>query len=511
MEHSLERAWTILPAVRVMSEITHYDSLILEMDLWAFQVTSPTQPLAFCRRPGHANTSLKDTTMTNHLKRLIPTAALTLFFLASCGGTPSKNLEPVRYTGGGSFDQVQSVSISESDTPASVAEQTGGVIVTWHPEDGYAMVGTNSGVSLNGTKPPKAYTIAETNNPQSYGLASWSEGWNVWGSGWSVWGSGSTSWGSGWTVWGSGSTSWGSGTLGNIPAENVKIWQKIKLLEASKLAPKAGEGVKIAVIDSGIDLNHPAFQGVLVGQSDMWDWVDADPTPQDVSGSGSNHGYGHGTAVAGIILQIAPKAKIMPLRVLDASGEGDTANVIAAIDYAVAHGAKVINLSLGTDYDKSLDNTIKSATKAGVFVIAASGNTGDENVTYPASDALVKGMWGEMSLGVGSSDVNDKKSSFSTYGVSLEMMAIGDKVASPAPGGLMGVWNGTSMAAPMVSASFALALAERSYKDLRGVGKVMGLTSDPIDSRNLPYLYKLGYGRLNLERFLSTVLSPSFK
>jgi thermitase len=450
--------------------------------------------------------------MTHHLKRLVPTAALTLLFLAGCSSTPSTaKLEPSSYIGGGDFDQVQSVSISETDTPSSITEQTGGVIVTWHPEDGYAMVGLNNGVSLNGTKPPKAYKIAENSNPNSYGLAAWSEGWNVWGSGWSVWGSGSASWGSGWTVWGSGSSSWGSGTLGNIPAENVKIWQKIKLLEASKLAPKAGSGIKIAVIDSGIDLTHPAFQGALVGASDMWDWVDADATPQDVKGTGTNHGYGHGTAVAGIILQVAPKAKIMPLRVLDAAGEGDTANVIAAIDYAVAHGAKVINLSLGTDYDKSLDNIIKSATKAGVFVIAASGNTGDDKITYPASDALVKGSWGEMSIGVGSTDLNDKKSSFSTYGDSLEMTAIGEKISSPAPGGLMGVWNGTSMAAPMVSAGFALALAERSYKDVRSVGKAMSYTTDDTDEINPSYYSWLGYGRLNLEQFLSTVLDPSFK
>jgi thermitase len=450
--------------------------------------------------------------MTHHLKRLVPTAALTLLFLASCGSTPSTtNLEPVNYNGGGSFDQVQTVTISDTDTPSSVSASTGGTIISWHPEEGYAMVGTNNGLNLNGTKPPKAYKISESSNPNSYGLASWSQGWNVWGSGWNVWGSGSTSWGSGWTVWGSGSTSWGSGTTGNIPAENVKIWQKIKLLEASKIAPKAGNGIKIAVIDSGIDLNHPAFQGALVAKTDMWDWVDADATPQDAKGSGTNHGYGHGTAVAGIILQVAPKAKIMPLRVLDAAGEGDTANVIAAIDYAVAHGAKVINMSLGTDYDKSLDNVIKSATKAGVFVIASSGNTGDGNITYPASDALIKGSWGEMTLGIGSSDLNDKKSSFSTYGDSLEMTAIGEKISSPAPGGLMGVWNGTSMAAPMVSAGFALALGERTYKDPRSVGKAMGSSSDATDAVNPKLINQLGYGRLNLENFLRTVLDPSFK
>ena len=443
--------------------------------------------------------------MTHHLKRLVPTATLTLLFLAACSSTPSTaKLEPSSYIGGGDFDQVQTVTISETDAPSSVIASTGGVIVAWHPEDGYAMVGLKSAVSLNGAKPPKAYKTPESG-------PSWSEGWGVWGSGWNVWGSGTTSWGSGWTVWGSGQSSWGIGTLGNIPAENVKIWQKIKLLEASKLAPRAGDGIKIAVIDSGIDLSHPAFQGALVGQSDMWDWVDADAVPQDEKGSGKDHGYGHGTAVAGIILQIAPKAKLMPLRVLDSAGEGDTANVIAAIDFAVTHGANVINMSLGTDYDKSLDNVIKSATKAGVFVIASSGNTGDGNITYPASDALVKGSWGEMTLGIGSSDLNDKKSSFSTYGDSLEMTAIGEKISSPAPGGLMGVWNGTSMAAPMVSGGFALALAERSFKNLRSVGKAMGLSSDATDALNPAYVNQLGYGRLNLERFLRTVFDPSFK
>lgn len=443
--------------------------------------------------------------MRHHLKRLVATAVMTLLFLAGCGGTPKATTpEPSNYVGGGNFDQVQSVDIDKTDTPASVIARTGGTIIAWHPEDGYAMVGINNTVGLSGSK-PKAYKAPETG-------PSWSSGWSVWGSGWNVWGSGSSAWGSGWTVWGNGSSAWSSGDTGDIPAENVKIWQKIKLLEASKLAPQAGEGVKVAVIDSGIDLSHPAFQGVLVGKSDMWDWVDADDTPQDEKGGNKDHGYGHGTAVAGIILQVAPKAKLMPLRVLDPKGEGDTANVIAAIDFAVAHGADIINLSLGTDYDKSLDNTIKSATKAGVFVVAASGNTGDGNITYPASDGLIAGMWGEMSLGVGSSDLNDKKSSFSTYGKDLEMTAIGEKISSPAPGGLMGVWNGTSMAAPMVSGGFALALGERSFgKALKKVGKAMSDSGDSTDAQNPALAKQLGAGRLNLENFLITVLDPKFK
>ena len=449
--------------------------------------------------------------MPNIYLNKLALTALTLAFLAACGGAPLTSNTEVAYTGGVSFDQVDSVTITASDTPSGVAERTGGTVISWHPEDEYAMVGMNGAVGLAGAAKPKAYKVPEADDPKSYGLAAWGSGWNVWGSGWNVWGSGQTSWGSGWTVWGSGQTSWGSGSVGNIPGQNAQIWQKIKLLEASKLAPKAGSGIKIAVIDSGIDLQHPAFQGALVAPSDMWDWVDADATPQDMPGGAKAHGYGHGTAVAGIILQVAPKAKLMPLRVLDADGAGETANVIAAIDFAVAHGAQVINLSLGTDYDKSLDNTIKSAVKAGAFVVASSGNTGDGNITYPASDSLIKGSWGEMCLGVGSSDVTDKKSNFSTYGTSLEMTAVGQKVSSPAPGGKMGAWNGTSMAAPMVSGGFALALGERYFKSLRSVGTAMSSSGDNTDSLNPGYSNQLGYGRLNLERFLTTVLSVSFK
>ena len=91
------------------------------------------------------------------------------------------------------------------------------------------------------------------------------------------------------------------------------------------------------------------------------------------------------------------------------------------------------------------------------------------------------------------------------------MTAIGEKISSPAPGGLMGVWNGTSMAAPMVSGGFALALAERSFKNLRNVGKAMGSSGDATDALNPAYVNQLGYGRLNLERFLRTVFDPSFK
>jgi subtilisin family serine protease len=240
----------------------------------------------------------------------------------------------------------------------------------------------------------------------------------------------------------------------------------------------------------------------------MFDWIDGDSIPQEVAGS-TNEGYGHGTSVAGIALQVAENAKIMPLRVLDSSGYGDVSNVAAAIDWAVAHGAQIINLSLGANYLKSLDQTISSATSKGVFVIAASGNTGDSNVAFPASDSEGLTSTAGMRIGVGSVGVTDVKSVFSTFGTNLEMVAIGEQVFGPAPGNQLAAWSGTSMATPMVSGGLALALGQRSYgAATKNLGVDVVNTADNVDALNsglTPGV--LGTGRLNLERFIQKALA----
>jgi subtilisin family serine protease len=407
------------------------------------------------------------------------------------------------------MEHLLTVDISSSDSRESLETRYGGArVVSYHPDDAYAILKLDAvqlrslqAADLAATE-PNADTI---NTPEgqvealSVGKDSWMSGWSSWGSGWSTWGSG-------WSTWCTG----GQDDLNNVP--NADIFNRIRLSEALGLAPRKGTGVKVAVIDSGIDLNHPVFQSNLAPLSDWYDFVDNDSMPQEVSGSGSNKGYGHGTSVAGIVLQIAPKAQIMPLRVLNSDGKGDTDNVISAIDWAVTHGAKVINLSLGTVYLKSLEKIIDTATKAGVFVVASSGNSNNQSVTYPASAMDISGSWGEMSVSVGSSDTQDKKSSFSTYG-SIEMTAIGDKVFSPAPGNRAAKWSGTSMAAPMVSGGFALALGERKYSaaELRKIGKAMYLSTDDIEPNNPSFINQLGDGRLDLENFLNWALASKIK
>ncbi|MEZ4606323.1 MAG: S8 family serine peptidase [Deinococcales bacterium] len=87
--------------------------------------------------------------------------------------------------------------------------------------------------------------------------------------------------------------------------------------------------MKVAVIDTGVDLSHPMLSGKLAPSTEWWDYVDNDNSPQDVSGG---EGYGHGTVVSTLILQVAPQATILPLRVLASNGLGDLDDVAAAID-----------------------------------------------------------------------------------------------------------------------------------------------------------------------------------
>ena len=395
------------------------------------------------------------------------------------------------------FERVADVEVSSSDSLESVSAQHQGTVISWHPEDGYATLGfmAGNGLRLQSTSTNiSAYKSPSAESASAAGLSSWSSGWKSWAGGWK-------SWAGGWK-------SWAGGDFSATSDQNDEVWKKIKLPAATLLAPKAGKDVIVAVIDTGIDVEHPAFKGSLTDSSTWWDWVGGDALPQEEAGGSS---YGHGTCVAGIVLQIAPRAKIMPLRVLGKDGYGDTAHVIAAIGWAVSRGAKVINLSLGTTKDASLDKALGNAASKGVLIVASSGNTGDQNVTYPASSSMRLGTLGAMMVGVGSTGLSDQKSKFSTYGLAVfDTTSIGENISSAVPEDRIGVWSGTSMAAPMISGAFALALGERQFTDLKRLGLAIGNTNDNLMFSDSTYWIMLG-GRLNLERFLKTVFSPNYR
>jgi Subtilase family len=276
----------------------------------------------------------------------VPIALIGLA-LASCTQSPIAN---VGETGVMDSKFTMTVQIGSNATAAQLEQKYAGRVVSWHPEAGFAILGVNArpastdpaikGIDENaGTL--KAPVVATTNRvdltPQGNAVSAesaWMGGWTSWSGGW-------TSWSGGWTSWSGGSS------IPSLPAENTVAFSQIRLPQAQAISRNFGAGIKVAVIDTGLDLTHPAFVGRLAPANEWKDFVDGDATPQEV-GTTANAGFGHGTGVAGIILQVAPKATILPLRVLDQNGAGDLDNVVAAIDWAVANGAQVINLSLGS-------------------------------------------------------------------------------------------------------------------------------------------------------------------
>ncbi len=313
--------------------------------------------------------------------------------------------------------------------------------------------------------------------------------------------------------------------------------------------------VTIAVIDSGVQIDHPDLKDNIWTNEDEipgngidddkngfiddrfgWDFVDNvfDPSPKFKEGF-TEEGVTHGTIVAGVaaaagnnndgISGIAWDAKVMPLRALDDKGEGRTSNVVKAIDYAINNQADVINFSfVGFTYSQALFEAIERAHTAGIVMVAAAGNeqkggTGynlDEVPMYPACHDGENGE--NMVIGVAATDTLDQKARFSSYGFScVDIAAPGMSVFSSVPyapdrsvGSKFfdkyydGYWSGTSMATPMVSG--AVALIEGANKQLRAsdVKEILMDSADNISRLNPNYLGKLGSGRLNVYKAVNS-------
>jgi subtilisin family serine protease len=187
-------------------------------------------------------------------------------------------------------------------------------------------------------------------------------------------------------------------------------------------AVTTGEGATVAVIDTGAYFAHPDLQGRLIAGRDF---VEDDDTPQDQEG--------HGTHVAGIVAanadngigvdSVAPGAKVLVVRVLNADGEGTAEDVDAGIDWAVAHGADVINLSLGPDTpliggsDPEFDAALGRALDRGVIVVGAAGNSGLPACDQPSATGRL--------LCVGAVDRDENKAFYSNFGDGLAISAPG--------------------------------------------------------------------------------------
>lgn len=308
--------------------------------------------------------------------------------------------------------------------------------------------------------------------------------------------------------------------------------------------------VVVAVIDSGVDTNHPDLKNNIwtnrgeipnngidddgdgyIDDVHGWNFVQSGssvlPTP---SMTGLEEAYVHGTVVSSLIASsgndgigiagVAWKARIMPLTILDSSGSGRNDDLIRAIAYAMAHGADIINLSLvGYDYDVKLAQAVREATVQGVLVVVAAGNSDvpggidmDATPGYPACDKGV-GLPGELT--VTALDAFNRKASRANYGSCVDVSAPGDGMFAARPtrdshdsarsaAGYIDGLSGTSIAAPLVSGLAVLLKAEHpSWRGPQIAARIMQ-TADSVDEQNPLYADKLGHGRINVARALQT-------
>ncbi len=303
----------------------------------------------------------------------------------------------------------------------------------------------------------------------------------------------------------------------------------------------------IAVIDSGIQINHPDLKdNIWHNRSEIpgdnvdndgngfiddvygWDFPNNinDPNPKFSEGW-TEAGVSHGTMIAGIIAAsgnngqgiagVTWKAQIMALKALNDNGEGRVSDVIRAIDYAINNGADIINLSfVNFNYSEGLQEAIYRAHNAGVIIVAAAGNEQsggegyniDQTKIYPACyDGRLIGE--NMVIGVAATDALDQKTRFSSYGFScIDIAAPGISFFSTATNGNYpgadkdydGYWSGTSMAAPLVSATLALIQQANPELSKRETVNILFASADNISRLNPNYLGQLGNGRLNVNK-----------
>lgn len=399
-------------------------------------------------------------------------------------------------------DYALTIQLSDSDTLQGLEQRYGGKVAVWQPEAGFAILEMGQEATSQLVRNQNTLSLEPNLGVFQVGsqLARISGASSFWSDGASSFWSGGAS-----SFWSDGASSFWSGGVFQWMPDNTQSWQQISLQQAHAKASNLGLGVKIAVIDTGVDLKHPALVQAIAPASEQWDFVDKDAIPQE-EGQWGLAGYGHGTNVAGIIRQVAPRATILPIRVMNPQGRGNVADVAAGIIWAVNQGAQIINLSLGSQsLSTSVETAILVALSKDVLVVASTGNSGDNRVSYPASAARTS----KQRISVSSVGHNDVKSIFATFGGSVEITAPGETLYGPAPDNRKTAWSGTSMAAAVVSGAAALALGESLKVPRADLLHILWNQADNIYQieANKPYKDLLGGGRINIAKFLSRVMT----
>ncbi len=271
-------------------------------------------------------------------------------------------------------------------------------------------------------------------------------------------------------------------------ASDQWAWTEVGMSDAQK--ESTGQGVIVAVLDTGLATDHPMLDSSI---DDGYDFVGMDSNFYD-SGSGSY--MGHGTHVSGIIITEAPRAQVMPVRVLNSDGFGTYEDVAAGIHYAVDHGAKIINMSMSAPLlTPSLSEALNYASSHGVIIVAASGTGAGPN--YPSADTS-----DSLLLGVGSTDQNNNITSFSGQPGDTKVFAPGVDIYSAYPYNGYALGTGTSMSTAMVSGEAALLMSR--YPDWTPAQIVQRIMAETVPVAGA------SAGRISLSEALNTGLEVNY-
>jgi subtilisin family serine protease len=280
--------------------------------------------------------------------------------------------------------------------------------------------------------------------------------------------------------------------------------------------------VVVAVIDAGLDVDHPDLAGQLWinpgeipgnGQDDDnngyvddihgWNFVDNNPDLSDNTG--------HGTEVAGVlaargnngtgIAGMCWNCRLMVLKVTQPGGVANYSDIAAAVNYAAQKGAQVINISLGGHHDSATLRTAIAEAATTAVIVAGAGNSNSSAPFYPAA-------YSDRVLAVAGSSDSDAKVGNSNYGVWISVSAPGEDITTTFDGGSYGAASGTSVAAPFVSGLAGLLRSQYPEWPPATVRAHIRQTSQNIDDLNPGYETMLGQGRIHAGQALSTAAQP---
>lgn len=252
---------------------------------------------------------------------------------------------------------------------------------------------------------------------------------------------------------------------------------KLRVPEAHALAK--GNGILVAVVDSGVDEAHPELAGSIAGSFDA------------VAAQLTGPLYKHGTSIAGLIvahgtlLGAAPAARILAVKVFGPTGNGNTFDVLKGLNYAAANAARIINMSFTGPADPVILRSLKAAYARGIVLIAAVGNAGPKSTPlYPAAYPEV--------IAVSGSDINNESSAFSNRGLFISVAAPGTDIMVAIPGGGFEVSSGTSFSAAGVSGIVAMMLERKADLTPDAVRRILEGTAKDVGPKGRDTMFGAG-------------------